>query len=68
MYGSAYLNRPPVQLGQRSLSSRDVHKGHESGISSFLYNGRVAAVLISSLSVLVGYGGPLVAGVLLVRC
>ena len=34
---------------------------------SFRYNGRVASVLLPCLVVLVGYGGPLVAGVLIVR-
>lgn len=33
---------------------------------SFRYNGRMASVLLPSLVVLVGYGGPLVAGVLIV--
>lgn len=34
---------------------------------SFRYNGRVASVLLPCLVTLVGYGGPLVAGVLIVR-
>jgi len=74
MYGSAYLNRPPVISRKESLSagiqnsvSQDTGKIDTVAVSSFSYNERVALVLIPSLLVLVGYGGPLVAGVLLVR-
>jgi len=71
MYGSAYLNRPPV-VSRQALSSREMNRvSHDTTkngdtLSSFSYNGRVALALIPSLIVLVGYGGPLVAGVLLV--
>ena len=81
MYGSAYLNRPPPGVPvQGALSSHgtgmppggyneihDVKKVESKGGMSFQYNGRVASVLLPSVLVLVGYGGPLVAGVLLVR-
>ena len=74
MYESAYLNRPPVISRKESLSagihnrvSQDTRKIDTVAVSSFSYNERVALVLIPSLVVLVGYGGPLVAGVLLVR-
>lgn len=73
MYGSASLNRPPVNLWKDSTSpgihrvSQDTRKIDSAiEMSSFIYNERVALVLIPSLLVLVGYGGPLVAGVLLV--
>ena len=34
---------------------------------TFQYNGRVAAVILPCLGIFVGYGGPVVAGVLIVR-
>jgi hypothetical protein len=78
MYGSAAFLKPPA-LSSLSASSfshsvgTSASDGHRvrsknRGIASksFKYNGRVAAVLLSSLLVLVGYGGPMVAGVLIV--
>lgn len=77
MYGSAAFLKPPA-LSSLSASSfpHSVGTGASEGYrarsksriasKSFKYNGRVAAVLLSSLLVLVGYGGPMVAGVLIV--
>lgn len=74
MHSSVYLNNPPQVVSRQSLSG-EAYRGFPDtkrkrdpvGTSLFLYNGRVASVLLASLIVLVGYGGPLVAGVLLVR-
>lgn len=73
MRGSVYLNNPPQVVSRHTLSGEAYRgfpetkrMGDPVGTSSFLYNGRVASVLVASLIVLVGYGGPLVAGVLLV--
>ncbi|WPT14438.1 hypothetical protein PSENEW3_00000568 [Picochlorum sp. SENEW3] len=69
MYGSAAYLRPPSVSGQSQSSlqrgSREPALRGKFTPKSFKYNGRVAAVLLTSLLVLVGYGGPAVAGVLI---
>lgn len=71
MYGSAAYLRPPSVSGKSEPSlqrgSRESASRGKFTAKSFKYNGRVAAVLLTSLLVLVGYGGPAVAGVLIVR-
>ncbi len=71
MYGSAAYLRPPSVSGQSQSSIQrgpgDPGSRGKFTPKSFKYNGRVAAVLLTSLVVLMGYGGPTVAGVLIVR-
>ena len=73
MRSSVYSNNPAQVVSRQTLSGEayrgfpdTTRKRDTVGTSLFLYNGRVASVLLASLIVLVGYGGPLVAGVLLV--
>jgi len=79
MYTSSTSTLAAPSLQQRQSSRGGVGGGIgmggvSQGVSnqrfspkSFRYNGRVASVLLPCLVVLVGYGGPLVAGVLIVR-
>lgn len=75
MYSSSTSTLAAPSLQQRQFGRSGVEMGGVSqGVSnqrfspkSFRYNGRVASVLLPCLVTLVGYGGPLVAGVLIVR-
>lgn len=75
MYSSSTSTLAAPSLQQRQFGRSGAGMGGVSqGVSNqrfspkpFRYNGRVASVLLPCLVTLVGYGGPLVAGVLIVR-
>lgn len=59
-----YASPLPPSIRRAGSSMEATNRGVTP--KSFKYNGQVASVLLPSLVVLVGYGGPVVAGVLIV--